>query len=200
MIKSVVHKNVSAVILAGGRATRMGGQDKGLIEIAGQPLVARISEQLEYQVGQILINANRNLERYKKCGFKVIIDSLDNFQGPLAGMLTALQCIDNDWLIVVPCDGPYIASDYCDRMISAASEQSVQLAVATDGERLQPVYALLHRELISSLTTFIKNGGRKIDRWYAQHPFARVDFSDSVQMFTNVNTPEQLTRIEQQIP
>lgn len=188
--------NITAVILAGGRATRMGGQDKGLIEIAGKSNVARIASQLSEQVSEILINANRNLDQYGKLGYSVITDSLSNYQGPLAGMAAALAKIDNEWLLTVPCDGPYVAANYAIRMMQAAEEHSVKLVVASDADRIQPVYALMHIQLLPSMHAFLKSGERKIDRWYAQHPYSIVEFRDQEQMFTNINTPEQLAAIE----
>lgn len=189
-------ENVTGVILAGGRATRMGGQDKGLIEIAGKTIVERIARQLSTQVPVVLINANRNLDRYQKFGHSVIADELEHFQGPLAGMVTALRSIQNEWLLTVPCDGPFLAGDYASKMMQAADRQSVSLVVASDGKRLQPVYALIRKSLVDSLDAFLQSGERKIDRWYAQQSYAEVPFTDKWQMFTNINTPEQLRDAE----
>ncbi|MGB5708058.1 MAG: molybdenum cofactor guanylyltransferase MobA [Arenicellales bacterium] len=188
--------NITAVILAGGRATRMGGQDKGLLEVAGKSIVARIASQLSEQVSKILINANRNQDEYEKLGYPVINDSLSNYQGPLAGMAAALAKIDTEWLLTVPCDGPFVAKDYAVRMMQVAEEQSVKLVVASDADRIQPVYALIHIQLLPSMQAFLKSGERKIDRWYAQHPYSIVEFRDREQMFTNINTPEQLAATE----
>jgi molybdenum cofactor guanylyltransferase len=190
---------ITAVILAGGRATRMGGQDKGLIEVAGKSIVARIASQLSEQVSKILINANRNQDEYEKLGYPVINDSLSNYQGPLAGMAAALAKIDTEWLLTVPCDGPFVAKDYAVRMIQVAEEQSVKLVVASDADRIQPVYALIHIQLLPSMQAFLKSGERKIDRWYAQHPYSIVEFRDREQMFTNINTPEQLAATEDEL-
>lgn len=189
---------ISAVILAGGKATRMGGNDKGLIEIDGQPLVKIISSQIQNQVSILLINANRNLPRYRQLGFNVVEDDLSDYQGPLAGMLAALKVIRTDWLITLPCDGPYIAKDYVEKMIGAVEESGFNIAVASNGERLQPVYALIHRKLTTSLAAYLDSGERKIDRWYKEVGFNEVVFSTSSNMFTNLNTPEELAMIENQ--
>jgi len=188
--------NVSAVILAGGRATRMGGNDKGLVEVNGQPLVQVIADQLLPQVDTLLINANRNQQTYRELGFEVMQDDLPDYQGPLAGMLAALKCIQTDWLLTLPCDGPYVDTNYVQKMVDAVNHSSLQLAVASDGERLQPVYALIHRNLISSLDAYLASGERKIDRWYAEVGFTTVSFAQGVMMFTNLNTPEQLAEIQ----
>jgi len=194
----MMNVEISAVILAGGKATRMGGNDKGLIEIDGQPLVKIISSQIQNQVSILLINANRNLPRYRQLGFNVVEDDLSDYQGPLAGMLAALKVIRTDWLITLPCDGPYIAKDYVEKMIGAVEESGFNIAVASNGERLQPVYALIHRKLTTSLAAYLDSGERKIDRWYKEVGFNEVVFSTSSNMFTNLNTPEELAMIENQ--
>lgn len=188
---------LSAVILAGGRATRMGGADKGLIQFQGTPLVARICAALKPQVAELMINANRNLDPYRQLGHKVVEDRLTDHQGPLAGMHAALLEAEHPWLLTLPCDGPFVCADYARRMLDAAGEQNVRLAVAHDGERAQPVYSLIHRDLARSLAQFLSTGQRKIDRWHAQHAFATVDFSADPSMFVNINTPQQLAEIEQ---
>jgi len=189
---------ISAVVLAGGRATRMGGQDKGLIKIAGRNIVTRITRQLSTQVEEIVINANRNLEQYAELGYPVVSDKMDDYQGPLAGMAAAFSIIRHQWLLTAPCDGPYIAADYCVRMLAQAKKDCSKIAVATDGNRLQPVYALIHRDLIGSLNDFLQSDERKIDRWYQQHSFTQVAFADD-EMFTNINTPQQLEEVEKKL-
>lgn len=193
-----INTDLSAVILAGGRATRMGGSDKGLIEFLGSPLVARISAAIESQAAELMINANRNLDRYQQLGYRVIQDNLAGHQGPLAGMHAALCAAAHPWLLTIPCDGPFVAADYAGKMLRAATEQKVKLAVAHDGARMQPVYSLIHRDLADSLEQFLSNGERKIDKWHAQHDFATVDFSAEASMFININTPAQLAEIEKQ--
>ena len=192
--------NVSAVILAGGRATRMGGTDKGLVELRGVPLVARICTALAPQVAELMINANRNLEHYKELGYKVVRDHLADHQGPLAGMHAALLQAAHPWLLTIPCDGPFVAADYARRMLDAAHGHHVRLAVAHDGERAQPVHSLIHRDLAPDLEQFLHSGERKIDRWHERHAFAEVDFSDYYALFTNINTPRQLAELEQRTP
>lgn len=191
----VSNQHLTALILAGGRATRMGGRDKGLIEVDGKSFAELLAEQLAGQVDAILINANRNLELYRKIGFPVISDSLVDFQGPLAGMLSGLQSIESGWLLTVPCDGPTIPADYARRMLSMATKDGNLLAVASDGHRLQPVYALIHCDLAESLARFLDGADRKIDRWYAGHPFSAVSFADHNDMFVNVNRPEDLQKL-----
>ena len=118
-------------------------------------------------------------------------------QGPLAGMHTALLEAAHPWVLTISCDGPFVADDYAAKMLRATDAEQVELAVAHDGERMQPVYSLIHRDLARNLEKFLSIGERKIDRWHEQHAFATVDFSENQSMFVNINTPQQLAEIEQ---
>jgi molybdenum cofactor guanylyltransferase len=187
---SIDRHDITAVILAGGQGRRMGGQDKGLIEIDGRPLVAILVDRLERQGVDIVINANRNHEQYRRFGYRVIRDELEDYQGPLAGFASAMAIVDSSFILTLPCDGPLLADDYVARFIDSYARREAPVHVAFDGERLQPVHALIRVDLLPSLSRFLESGDRKIDRWYAQHDYARVDFSDCVDMFRNINTPK----------
>ena len=189
---------ITGVILAGGKARRMGGQDKGLIPFSGRPLVEWVIDALRPQVRHLLINANRNHATYAAYGYPVISDRIEGFQGPLAGFLSTMAQVDTPWIITLPCDGPFPAPDLVERLCSALREQHGELAVASDGHRLQPVYALLPVTLASSLQAYLDAGERKIDRWYASHRIATADFSDQSQCFANVNTSEESALLEQE--
>jgi molybdenum cofactor guanylyltransferase len=186
---SISARDITAVILAGGRGRRMGGQDKGLIEINGRALVAILIDRLSQQVSSILINANRNRDRYQAFGYPVVSDQLDDYQGPLAGFACAMDQVDTDFILTLPCDGPSLASDYVARFITSQQRSGAAICVADDGERLQPVHALIKVDLLTSLNAFLDSGDRKIDRWYAMHDFVKTDFSDCADMFRNINTP-----------
>jgi len=190
--------NITAVVLAGGRATRMGGVDKGLVVLRGRPLAAGIGAALAMQstVAEVVINANRNIAKYRRLGYRVIEDRLPDHQGPLAGMHAALLAAAQPWLLTIPCDGPFVAGDYAQRMHAAAIDAGAKLAVAHDGARMQPVYSLIHRDLSDDLEQFLQSGQRKIDKWHARHAFATVDFSATPEMFTNINTEERLAELE----
>lgn len=188
--------NITGVILAGGQGRRMGGQDKGLMELNGRPLVEYLLDSLRLQTGQILINANRNHDRYQQYEVPVVEDQVGNYQGPLAGFSTAMQHANTDWIMTVPCDAPVIAADMAQRLMDAVQRDGADLAVAHDGQRLQPVHALIPLHLLESLQAFMAKGGRKIDIWYAQHKMALADFSDVADMFRNINTPEQKLAME----
>ncbi len=188
--------DVTAVVLAGGQGRRMGGEDKGLLEFDGQPLIAVLIEQLEQQMVDIVINANRNLELYAAFGYEVIADRLGDFQGPLAGFASAMARVETGFILTLPCDGPLLAEDYVVRFVEAQRHSGSPLLVAHDGERLQPVHALISTQLLPSLESFLAGGERKIDRWYAKHDFGTVDFSNGKNMFRNINTPADRDALE----
>lgn len=199
-VTSFPTRQTAGVILAGGQARRMGGHDKGLLELNGQPMVNHIRSILQPQVDSLFINANRNQARYARLTCcPLISDHIGHFAGPLAGMACALSYSTMPYLAAVPCDSPFLAPDLVTRLHTALHEQDADIAVARYGEKLQPVFVLLSRHLLGSLVDFLEQGGRKIIDWYFQHRVAEVDFSDRPLMFENINTPEEKTRIEQQL-
>lgn len=183
--------DVTAVILAGGKGRRMDGKDKGLIKLADRALIEYVIDAIEPQVETILLNANRNQDKYAIYGYPVISDELADFQGPLAGFLSALNDTTTTHIVTLPCDGPLLPDDLVDRLISACISDDAEIAVAHDGNRMQPVYALIPARLSSSLKAFLDQGGRKIDIWYKKHRIALADFSDCPETFRNINTDEQ---------
>ncbi|MES9826535.1 MAG: molybdenum cofactor guanylyltransferase MobA [Candidatus Thiodiazotropha endolucinida] len=187
---------VTAVILAGGRGRRMGGEDKGLIELNGRPLVQHVISAIQPQVATILINANRNQERYAAFGYPVITDSLLDYQGPLAGFITAMQAIETEHMLTLPCDGPLVPPDLVERLYEARQSAGADIAVAHDGDRLQPVYALIPKRLADSLQRYLDRGDRKIDLWYEEHRVAHADFSDIPRTFINVNTLQERDNLQ----
>lgn len=192
--------SITGVILAGGLAKRMNGQDKGLIHILDQPMVKLIIEKLKPQVNGIIINANRNIEQYQKFNFPVIRDLYENdYFGPLAGMLSAIRNSDSDYILTVPCDNPFIPEDLTIRLLTALNNENAEIAVVHDGKRIQPVFALIKTSLAGSMQQFIDNGDRKIELWYKQHHTVLVDFSDKKDISINLNTPEELHLIVQKL-
>lgn len=183
---------ITGVILAGGRARRMGGEDKGLTHVDGQPLIRRVIERIRPQVGNIVINANRNLEEYAQLGFPVVHDQANDFRGPLAGMAAAMAAAKTPFILVVPCDSPHLPLDLVERLASAMTPET-DLCYAASPERDQPVYALLRQTLLPSLMRYLNEDGRKIDRWYARHPNQRVLFPAEAD-FANINAPEDIDR------
>ncbi|MDB0064571.1 molybdenum cofactor guanylyltransferase [Gammaproteobacteria bacterium] len=193
------HDNISGLILAGGRAQRMGGEDKGLVLLNDQAMIEYVLASLAPQVQSVAINANRSVEQYQAYGHPVIRDELSDFQGPLAGFASGLKQCSTDYMVTAPCDGPLLCNDYVQRLHQSAVAQGAQISVASDGKRLQPVYALLHQSLLPSLLDFLARGDRKIDLWYQQEGYAECDFSDRSDIFTNVNSREDLTNLGQQL-
>jgi len=193
---SAPDQRMTGLVLAGGRATRMGGEDKGLLEVAGRPMIAYVIDALRPQVARILVNANRNTERYARFGVPVLGDRLAGFQGPLAGMASGMAAADTEFVLTVPCDSPLVPDDLAGRLIDALEASGALIAVAHDGRRQQPVFALLRTELLSDLKEYLASGERKIDRWFRLHRIVEADFSDRTQAFLNVNTPADRAVLE----
>lgn len=177
----------------------MGGNDKGLVQVAGRPMVEHVLEALRPQVDRVIINANRSHDIYRRYDVPVIADALPGFQGPLAGMATALRAADTPLLVTVPCDSPFVPECLVARLHAALTAAGAELATAHDGTRMQPVFALLRVELAAALESFLAGGGRKIDQWFARHRTVSADFSDQPDTFLNVNTPDEVARIESRL-
>ena len=197
---------ITGVILAGGRGSRMGGADKGLQNFNGLPLALHTLMRLSPQVGEIMINANRNLAAYESFGVPVWPDSttLGEYAGPLAGFITGLERCETPYLLTVPCDTPLFPADLATRMAQAMTRENADFAVAAareeDGQlRPQPVFCLMGITMLESLARFTQGGGRKIDAWTAQHKTVIVPFDqpgDDVHGFFNANTLAELHQLE----
>lgn len=193
------HERITAGVLAGGRATRMGGQDKGLVELAGRPMIEYVLESLRGQAAQVLINVNRSFDAYARYGVPVVRDRQGGFLGPLAGMAGMMAAARTEWLLTAPCDSPQVPADLGPRLWQAVEREDADLGVADNGERLQPVFALLRCSLLDKLEAYLAAGERKIDRWYQQQHMAKADFSDCPEMFVNVNSPEERDQLAAQL-
>ena len=199
---------VDALVLAGGRGSRMGGVDKGLQQLNGQSLAAHAVERLKAQqgrrLGRIMVNANRNLDAYRALGLPVWPDALADFPGPLAGFLAGLEHSSRPWLLTVPCDSPLFPLDLLDRLAQAAEREGTDLALALGRDeegllRRQPVFCLLRRELADSLHAYLQGGGRKIDHWSGSQRHVAVAFDapgDDPRAFYNANTLAELRALE----
>lgn len=188
---------ISGAILAGGRATRMGGDDKGLRQVAGHPLYWYAVQRLQPQVSSLHIIANRNLHSYAKSGFPVYPDSIPDFPGPLAGMLTALQRSPTEYLVCVPCDSPRFPHDLVTRLAQHIGDASC--AIAHDGQQAHPVFALLHQRLLPAIHASLQQGERRLMTFFQQQHVVTVDFSDQATAFVNVNTPHNCMMIESEL-
>ena len=184
---------ISAVVLAGGLGRRMDGADKGLVMLHGQPLVAHVLARLGPQVDEILISANRNLERYRAFGHRVLEDRIGGFAGPLAGLHAGLSAASHELVLSVPCDAPALPADLAGRLARSLGAAGAEAAVARAGGRLQPVFCLCRRELRQGLETFLAGGGRRFREWLASVDCTVVDF-EAPECFANINAPEDLPR------
>ena len=191
--------DITGLVLAGGRATRMGGVDKGLQIHRGVPLALHTLLRLTPQVGELMINANRNLSAYESMGVPVWPDAVPDFAGPLAGWLAGLERCETPYLVSVPCDTPNFPDDLVQRLADALVEQGADIAMAAtieDGrQQRQPVFSLMRTTLMESLVKFTQSGERKIDRWTAQHSCVEVVFSDAAAFF-NANTLAELQQLQ----
>jgi molybdopterin-guanine dinucleotide biosynthesis protein A len=191
--------DITGLVLAGGRGTRMGGVDKGLQTHLGMPLALHAMLRLAPQVGHVMINANRNLGAYESFGVPVWPDALPDFAGPLAGFLAGLEHCETPWLATVPCDTPDFPHDLVARLSEHVEAGGAEMAVAACDEagalRPQPVFCLMQASLIESLVRFTQDGGRKIDRWTALHRVVEVPFPEA-RAFFNANTLEELRQLQ----
>jgi molybdopterin-guanine dinucleotide biosynthesis protein A len=188
----IVRPDITGIVLAGGLGRRMGGVDKGLVTLAGKALVAHVIERLAPQVGAIVVNANQNAERYAAFGYPVIPDAVGGFAGPLAGLHAGLTVATTRYAVTVPCDSPYLPDDLVARLADALERDSAHLAVAKTFDQPHPVFALVRRDVLPHLATFLEGGGRKIDAWYKTLIVVEVAFDDRADAFRNINTPDEL--------
>jgi molybdenum cofactor guanylyltransferase len=188
--------NTTGVILAGGKSSRMDGIDKGLALIEGQPLVTYVIQSLEPQVETILISANRNQAQYRTYGYDVIEDVIGEFYGPLSGILSAMQHVKTEYILIAPCDSPLLPADYAKRMVASLKSNNKNISVAHDGDSMQPVFSLISCKLSASLNEYLESGKRKVADWILQQSPAIADFSDCPDIFFNMNTPEDKLQLE----
>jgi molybdopterin-guanine dinucleotide biosynthesis protein A len=191
---------ITGMVLAGGRGSRMGGVDKGLQAFRGMPLAMHALFRLQPQVGETMINANRNLSAYESMGVPVWPDALPDYPGPLAGFLAGLERCETPYLVVVPCDTPLFPEDLVERLGQAFDDDaSTEIAVAATREagelQAQPVFCMMRITVMESLVRFVTAGQRKIDRWTAQHATRLVEFSDAA-AFANANTAAELQDLQ----
>lgn len=184
--------DISGVILAGGRGTRLGGEDKGLVHVADRPMIAYVLERFKPQVGPLFINANRNAARYREFGYPVIEDSAGDFAGPLAGIGAALERCETNYLATAPCDSPFLPEDFVARLAAGLASAKAEIAVAACGGHAEPVFALIATRLAASLSRYLAGGERKIMSWYRQQKLLEIDFGADNSPFTNVNSSADL--------
>lgn len=199
MTTTIAKEDITGLILAGGRGSRMGGVDKGLQNHLGMPLAMHALLRLAPQVGEVMINANRNLGAYEAMGVPVWPDALPDYPGPLAGFLTGLEHCETPWLVTVPCDTPNFPVDLVEQLAAALVAQDADIAMAAtrgaQGPQVQPVFCLMKSTLMEDLVRFTQEGQRKIDRWTARHRCVEVPFDDEAAFF-NANTTDELRQLQ----
>ncbi len=195
---------ITGLVLAGGRGSRMGGVDKGLQPFQGKPLILHALQRLQAQVGTVAISANRNLSIYEGFHAPVWPDSLPDYPGPLAGVLSGFEHCQTPWLLVVPCDVPRFPEDLAQRLLDAAQDgqdgREAEIALPMT-DRSQPAFCLIAAALHESLARYLDSGNRKIEDWTKQHRHVLVPFDrpgDDPLAFANLNTLEELAWLEQQ--
>jgi molybdopterin-guanine dinucleotide biosynthesis protein A len=196
----ITSEHITGLILAGGRAQRMGGIDKGLISFHGKPLIESAITRLKPQVSTILINANRSITKYSHYGYPVLMDETPDFSGPLAGFSVGLKHCKTPYLLTSPCDSPLLPTDLAQKMAVELESNNLELVFASSKEDdgkiwSQPVFCLMTSDLQDSLDAFLSKGDLKIDRWFKELRSGTVVFEHS-QAFANVNTPEELAALE----
>ncbi|MCK2096495.1 molybdenum cofactor guanylyltransferase MobA [Thauera aromatica] len=191
---------ITGVLLAGGQGSRMGGVDKGLVELAGRPMAAHALERLAPQVDELLINANQNLDTWAAFGYPVFGDDVGGFAGPLAGLHATLVRARHPLVATAPCDSPFLPADLVARLAAALHAAGADLAVAKTFDQAHPVFCLCRRELAGHLGDFLAAGGRKIDRWYGSLKVVEVAFDDQEAAFRNINTRAELADAAKALP
>lgn len=186
---------ITCIILAGGRATRMGEQDKGLMMLAGKPMIEYVLEKIKPQINNIIINANKNHHIYEQYGYPIVTDQLPGNCGPLAGMASGLRASTTPFVVTVPCDSPLLPNDLVNKLYVTLKNEDAEICTVYCNQRLQPVFALMSIDLLSSMLGFLNDGKRKIGEWFRKHRLAIADFSDQADSFVNINTTEQLHTI-----
>ena len=188
---------VTGVVLAGGLGRRMGGVDKGLQALRGKPMVQWVVDRFAPQVDEVLINANQNIDVYGRLGYRVVPDEIGGFAGPLAGLHRGLTEARHDLVATVPCDSPFLPGDLVKRLREALEGDAAALAVARTGDQPHPVFCLCRRSVLPGLTSFLAEGGRKIDAWYSALVVVEVAFDDEAHAFSNINTRNELREFDQ---
>ena len=202
---TIQRHNITGVVLAGGQGQRMGGADKGWLLFREEPLVVHAIRRLEPQVGALLINANRELTRYRALGHPVVSDDKANgitpYEGPLAGVLAAMRACTTPWMVTVPCDSPLLPGDLVARMVEAVMQANTTPSLATattpsaGGHPAHPVFSLWHRSLEISLSAYLEGGGRSMHQWLKQEGALQVPFEDAA-AFANLNTMQELEALQ----
>lgn len=186
MRSTIAIARITALVLAGGRGSRMGSVDKGLQPFDGEPLVAHVSRRIAPQAATVIVSANRNRDAYEATGHRIVADIVAGQPGPLAGLHAGLSACTTDYLVTVPCDAPFLPLDLVARL-SQAFDDDVDLTVARTGSGLHPVFSLMRRTVVDDLARYLASDGRAVHRWIERLRHRAVSFDDE-QAFVNLNT------------
>lgn len=178
---------IAGVVLAGGRGSRMECLDKGLVQLSGQPLVHYALQNMLGLAPEVMISANRNLDQYRKFERPVLVDADNEYSGPLAGVLAALQHTRADILLVVPCDAPFFSQQHLGLLLEMLDEQH-DVVIASSGQDYHPVFMALKTSVKSSLAQFLAGGGRKVMEWVSAQRWISVDYTHDTRCLTNINS------------
>ena len=193
---TITAKDITGIILAGGAGRRMGGIDKGWVKLNGKALISHMLERLVPQVGCIVISANRQLERYQALGYSVVADNPNStdkeFQGPIAGILSALRVINTPYAVIVPVDAPILPTQLVQKLIEDSQKQHNKLVLIDDGERTHPLFSLYHHSLLEDLEQYYQNGNRKLITWCFQQSPRIIKVPEFKNSLINVNDNETL--------
>ena len=180
---------ITGILLAGGAGRRMGGADKGWLNWRGTPLIAQALTILRDDCAEIIISANRNLDRYAQWGYRVVSDPAKGFQGPLMGLAAGMAAASQPWVASIPVDSPRLPHDLVRRMWQA--KEGRDLLVVRGAERWHAVICLCRRELWPHLQDYLDNGGRRAQDWFQDLPYASLTLS--AEALYNCNHPEDMT-------
>lgn len=184
--------HITGLVLAGGLGRRMGGVDKGLSRLDDEPLVAHILRRLAPQVGPLIINANQNHDIYAGFGHPVVGDRIAGYAGPLAGLEAGLAACTTPYLVIAPCDSPFLPADLVSRLAETLAAHKASIAVARTGDQLHPVFSLIRTDELPELQAFVNAGGRRMEAWLKRLCWVPCPFDDCPDAFANINTPDEL--------
>ncbi|OCG41111.1 molybdenum cofactor guanylyltransferase MobA [Gilliamella sp. Bif1-4] len=187
--------SITAIILAGGKSTRMNGNDKGLLLLHQKPLYQHVIDCIKPHVDTIMINCNRHTEQYQKAGYPIFSDDLAGFCGPLSGIYSGLLRSKTDWNLFVSCDTPFLPADLIDRLAVYTANNSA--IYPHDGQYYHPTILLIHKTVTQQLKIYLEQGERKLMLFLEQISAKSVDFSDKAVCFSNINTVEVLNSFNQ---
>jgi len=190
----------AGAILAGGQSARMGGGSKALAMLAGQPMIQHVIERLQPQVGNLLISIEAGAGEFDGLPFTLVEDLVPSHRGPLSGLYSALQYmtdrLDATWLLLCPCDAPFVPTDLGPTLLDAAMRGGTPVAVAAYDGQVQPTFSLWHRKTLAEIRiSVLEKGHGGLMEMSRRFPRATVQWPETAPPpFFNVNTDDDLSR------